>query len=60
MMVRRAQESEAIKKLDPMLLMELVNGAFLGIFRAGMERRLRLTKELLMQAEQCCWEAVRA
>ena len=60
MMVRRAQESEAIKKLDPMLLMELINGAFLGIFRAGMERRLRLTRELLMQAEQCCWEAIRA
>ena len=60
MMVRRAQHTEAIKDLDPMLLMELINGAFLGMFRAGTEKRLKLTKELFMQAEQCCWEAIRA
>lgn len=59
-MVRRAQEAQAIKKVDPLLLMELVNGAFLGIFRAGMEKRLRLNRELFMIAEQCCWEAIRA
>ena len=59
-MVRRAQEAQAIKKADPVLLMELVNGAFLGIFRAGVEGRLKLTKALLMEAEQCCWEAIRA
>jgi AcrR family transcriptional regulator len=59
-MVRRAQEAQAIKKLDPLLLMELINGAFLGIFRSGIEGRLVLTKELFMVAEQCCWEAIRA
>jgi TetR/AcrR family transcriptional regulator, repressor of fatR-cypB operon len=58
--VRRAQEAQAIKKADPLLLMELVNGAFLGIFRAGIEGRLKLTKELFAVAEQCCWEAIRA
>ena len=60
LMVRKAQEAQAIKNLDPMLLLELINGAFLGIFRAGMNLRLRLTKEMYMQAEQCCWEAIRA
>ena len=60
MMVRRAQEAQAIKKLDPMLLLELVNGAFLGVFRAGMEMRIQMTKERYMEAEQCCWEAIRA
>ncbi|HEY1585823.1 MAG TPA: TetR/AcrR family transcriptional regulator [Polyangia bacterium] len=59
-MVRRAQQAQAIKEADPLLLMELVNGAFLGIFRASVEGRLKLTKELLMTAEQCCWEAIRA
>jgi hypothetical protein len=60
LMVRRAQQAQAIKEADPLLLMELVNGAFLGIFRASVEGRLKLTKELLMTAEQCCWEAIRA
>ena len=59
-MVRRAQEAQAVKKVDPVLLMDLVNGAFLGVFRAGIEGRLKLTKELFMVAEQCCWEAIRA
>lgn len=59
-MVRRAQAAQAIKKADPLLLMELINGAFLGIFRASVEGRLKLTKELFMIAEQCCWEAIRA
>ena len=58
-MVRRAQEAQAVKKVDPVLLMNLVNGAFLGVFRAGIEGRLKLTKELFMVAEQCCWEAIR-
>lgn len=59
-MVRRAQVAQAIKKADPLLLMELINGAFLGIFRASVEGRLKLTKEMFMVAEQCCWEAIRA
>ena len=59
-MVRRAQTAQAIKKADPLLLMELINGAFLGIFRASVEGRLKLTKEMFMVAERCCWEAIRA
>ena len=59
-MVRRAQEARVIRKADPLLLMELVNGAFLGIFRASVEGRLKLTKEQYMVGEQCCWEAIRA
>jgi len=58
--VRRAQEMQAIRKGDPILLIEIANGAFLGIFRAAIEGRLELTKEMFMEAEQCCWEAIRA
>ncbi len=59
-MVRQAQANEAIKPLDPSLLVELANGAFLGVFRAGLEGRVPLDKKTLMDAERCCWEAVRA
>jgi AcrR family transcriptional regulator len=59
-MVKRAQAQETLKALSPALLVELVNGAFLGVFRAGLEGRVPLTKATLMEAEQCCWEAVRA
>jgi AcrR family transcriptional regulator len=59
-MVRRAQAEHAIKRLDAEMLIELVNGAFLGIFRAGIEGRLPMTKGTFMEAERCCWEAVRA
>jgi AcrR family transcriptional regulator len=59
-MVRQAQANEAIKPLDPAMLMELANGAFLGVFRAGLEGRIPLDKPTLMAAERCCWEAVRA
>ena len=60
MMVQRAQAAQALKPLDPTLLIELVNGAFLGVFRAAIEGRLSLSKQTLMAAEQCCWEAIRA
>ena len=59
-MVKRAQADEAIKPLDAVVLVELANGAFLGVFRAGLEGRVPLTKQTLMDAERCCWEAVRA
>jgi AcrR family transcriptional regulator len=59
-MVKKAQAAEAIKPLDPAMLMELAMGAFLGVFRAGLEGRIALDKPMLMAAERCCWEAVRA
>jgi TetR/AcrR family transcriptional regulator, repressor of fatR-cypB operon len=59
-MVLRAQAAQALKPLSPTLLMELANGAFIGVFRAAMDGRLPLAKATFMEAEQCCWEAVRA
>ncbi len=59
-MIKRAQEAQAIKRLAPELLMEFANGAFIGVFRGGLAHRFPLTKETLMQAEQCGWEAIRA
>jgi hypothetical protein len=59
-MIKRAQEVQALKKMTPELLMELANGAFIGVFRGGLEGRFPLNKETLMLAEQCVWEAIRA
>lgn len=59
-MVERAQKSSAVKKLPAKLLIEMINGAFLGLFRAAVEGRIKLDKKTLMAAEQCCWEAIRA
>jgi len=60
MMIRRAQAEQALKPLDPTLLLSLVMGAFVGLLRANAEGRIALTTEVLMTAEQCCWEAIRA
>jgi len=58
--IQQAQASQALKMLDPNLLLEFGNGAFIGIFRAAMAGRLPFTKETFMTAEQCVWEAIRA
>jgi AcrR family transcriptional regulator len=59
-MVERAQQAQALKSAPPALLMEFVNGAFLGVFRAGLEGRVPLDRKTLMDAEKCGWEAIRA
>ena len=58
--VQAAQEAQMLKSVPAPLLMELANGAFLGVFRAGLAGRVPLTKETFMLAEGCAWEAVRA
>jgi AcrR family transcriptional regulator len=59
-MVERAQKQSAIKSVPAPILIELINGAFLGLFRAAVEGRVPLTKKTLMAGEQCSWEAIRA
>ena len=59
-MIVAAQAVEALKPLAPALLMELANGAFIGVFRAGLRGAVPLTLETFVAAEQCCWEAIRA
>lgn len=57
--IRRAQRQEALKPLDPMLLIALVYGAFLGIAKHVWSGQLALTPGTLEEAEACLWEAVR-
>jgi len=58
--VMQAQAAQGLKDIPAALLLELCNGAFLGVFRAGVAGRVPLTKETFMLAERCAWEAVRA
>lgn len=54
------REQQITKPLSSELLMSVIWGAVVGIIKASWEGRLRLTKEAAIQAENCCWEAIRA
>jgi AcrR family transcriptional regulator len=57
--IQRAQEQQALKALDPMLLISVVYGAFLGIAKNAFSGHLNLQPSTLDDAEACLWEAVR-
>ena len=57
--VSAAQRQGVIKPIEPMLLMELMFGAFNGMFRAHLEARVVLDEAKLRAAEEACWDAVR-
>jgi|HubBroStandDraft_2_1064218.scaffolds.fasta_scaffold620564_1 AcrR family transcriptional regulator len=58
--IEAAQQAQVLKTLPPALLMEFVNGAFIGVFRAGLAGKIPLTLETFLSAEGCGWEAIRA
>ncbi len=57
--VVRAQAAGVLKPLDPVLLMELVFGAFNAMIRAHWEGRLKLDDDAIAAAHSACWDAVR-
>jgi TetR/AcrR family transcriptional regulator, repressor of fatR-cypB operon len=59
-MVKAAQGAQLLKPLAPAILVEFVNGAFIGVFRAGMAGLVPLTVETFLATEACGWEAIRA
>ncbi len=52
--------NDITKRVPDQLLGSLVWGAFVGMVKAAWEGRISLTESLIDQAEQCCWEAIRA
>ena len=56
--VSAAQKAGVVKAVPPMLLMELVFGAFNGMFRAHVEGRITLDDDAVRAAEEACWDAV--
>jgi TetR/AcrR family transcriptional regulator, repressor of fatR-cypB operon len=60
LILTEAQSIQALRNVPAGILLEFAQGAFVGVFRAGIEGRLPLTLETFQLAEQCAWEAVRA
>ena len=55
-----ATAAKVTKDYPPALLAAIVWGALVGLVRAEQLGHLELTREALEQAEQACWEAIRA
>ena len=58
--VQAAQARGELKAMPAMLLISIAIGAFNGVMRKAWEGHLELSPELIAQAEQCAWEAIRA
>ncbi|MEZ4220842.1 MAG: TetR/AcrR family transcriptional regulator [Polyangiaceae bacterium] len=56
--IEGAQANGLLKPMDPVVLMELVFGAFVGVMRASYEGRIELTDDVIAAAERACWDAV--
>ena len=57
--IRQAQGRGDIRAVDPMLLIGIVMGAFIGLVRRSTECGLVLDDTAWNTAEQCVWEAIR-
>lgn len=54
-----SQRDQALRDSNPRVLIAVVYGAFMGLVRGEMTGHLRLTDEVMGEAEQCVWEAIR-
>jgi TetR/AcrR family transcriptional regulator, repressor of fatR-cypB operon len=57
--VEEAQRRQQMKQVMPEVLMAIAHGAFVGLVKAQSLSYLPLTKEVLEQAENAIWEAIR-
>ena len=55
-----AQRKGEVRAADPMVLIGVVMGAFIGLVRFANECKLTLDDAAWRTAEQCVWEAIRA
>lgn len=58
--IRQAQRRGDIRPVEPMLLIGIVLGAFVGLVRRSSECGLVLDDTAWNTAEQCVWESIRA
>jgi AcrR family transcriptional regulator len=54
--VARGQASGEIRSAPPPVLISLLLGAFVGLFKAAEEERLQLSEEALSASEEAAWE----
>lgn len=58
--LRAAQRRGEVRDVDPMVLIGIVMGAFIGLVRHASECGTALDQAGWTTAEQCVWEAIRA
>jgi AcrR family transcriptional regulator len=57
--IRAAQRRGDLRPVEPLLLIGIVMGAFIGLVRKSAECHLVLDNAAWTTAEQCVWEAIR-
>lgn len=58
--LQAAQRRGEVRSVDPMVLIGIVMGSFIGLVRFAAECKLVLDDAAWRTAEQCVWEAIRA
>ncbi|MFZ5569252.1 MAG: TetR/AcrR family transcriptional regulator [Thermodesulfobacteriota bacterium] len=53
------RRQEIIKDVEPQLIMAIVTGIFSEMLREYWAGHLKLTPEIIVQAEEACWHAIR-
>jgi AcrR family transcriptional regulator len=56
-MITEGQKTGGLREMDPDVMIALVNGAFIGLFRAGMEGTAPFSKKAFDEAEERMWQA---
>src|SRR5262249_54730333 len=54
-----ASSQQLLKPLAPEVLLAIVWGSFRGLVQAGCDGMLEFDDEIVEQAEECVWEAIR-
>ncbi len=57
-LLEHSAAAELMKPMPPAALMSIVWGAFVRLVKTEREGYLELTDELIVQAEQACWDAI--
>jgi hypothetical protein len=57
--VEMAQQKQALKRIDPLIIIAFAYGTYIQIAKATWSGKFTPTAEQLAAAEACVWEAVR-
>ncbi len=58
-LLRSKSAQGVLKDVAPEVLLAIVLGAAVGVFKDAWQGRLKLTPEIVGQAEACCWDAIK-
>jgi hypothetical protein len=58
-LIRQISKRGVTKDMPPELLLAVVFGMKTGVTKEAQNGRLKLSPEILSQAEACCWDAIR-